>query len=186
MSRAEVRVAATMAALTTATEKNVKALADEATCATELAALEEELRASARDGQADDLADAVEAALKNPAAAYSHASLQAAFARYTENKKDAESRKDRDKGQRGAPAPAKAAATAPKAVRSPAAKRAPTAAMTAAEARDVASAASGALALALTDGSPMEEDGQGREEEEEDASGNKRFRQAGGLATQEP
>ena len=45
------------------------------------------------------MADAVEAALKNPAAAYSHASLQAAFVRYAENK-DAESRKDKDKGQR--------------------------------------------------------------------------------------
>ena len=99
-------------------------MADQEASATELAALEEELRASARDGQADDLADAVEAALRNPAAAYSHATLQAAFARYAENRKDAESRKDRDKGQRGAPAPAKAAAAAPKTVRSPAAKRA--------------------------------------------------------------
>ena len=89
-------------------------------------------------------------------------------------------------GQRGAPAPARAVAAAPKAVRSPAAKRAPTAATTAAEARDVASAASGALALALTDGSPMEEDGQGREEGEDDASGNKRHRQDGSLASQEP
>ena len=57
--------------------------------------------------------------------------------------------------------------------------------MSAAEARDVASVASGALALALTDGSPMEEDGQGREEEQEDASGSKRLRQDGGQATQE-
>ena len=185
MSRAEAHVAATMTALTAATEKNVKALADRATCATELATLDEELRASARDGQADDLADAVEVALRNPAAAYSHATLQAAFARYAENKKDAENRKDRDRGQRGAPAPAKAAAVVPKAVRSPAAKRVPTATMSAAEARDVASAASGALTLALTDGSPMEEDGQGREEEQEDTSGSKRLRQDGGQATQE-
>ena len=180
MSKAEARVAAMLTALTAATEKNVRAMADQEASATELAALEEELRASARDGQTDDLAEAVEAALKNPAAAYSHATLQAAFARYAENKKD------KDKDQKGAPAPARAATAAPKAVRSPVAKRAPAAAMTAAEARGIASEARGALALALTDGSPMQEDGQGHEAEEEDALGNKRHSQDGGQGPPVP
>ena len=84
-----------------------------------MAALEEELRASARDGQADDLAEAVEAALKNPAAAYGHATLQAAFARYAENKKDKDKDKDRDKKDSEAPTPGKMAAGAAKVVPSP-------------------------------------------------------------------
>ena len=86
MRKADARAAAASSALAAAAEKNDKAVEEQTACAVELAALEEELIASARDGQADDLAEAVEAALKNPAAAYSHATLQAAFVRYAENK----------------------------------------------------------------------------------------------------
>ena len=166
--------ASTTAGLAAATERHDKAAQHHAACAEELAALEEELRTGQADNQVDDLAEAVEAALRNPAAAYSHATLQAAYARYAENKMG------KGKGEKDAArSPPK---NTPKAVRSPVAKRQP-APLSPNEARDVASAANAALSLALADRSAMEEDGQGNgeeETEEPDAAGAKRLRQAGG------
>ena len=174
MRRAGARLESTAAGLAAATERHDKAAQHHAACAEELAALEEELRTGQTDNQVDDLAEAVEAALRNPAAAYSHATLQAAYARYAENKMG------KGKGEKDvARSPPK---TAPKAVRSPVAKRQP-APLSPNEARDVASAANAALTLALADRSAMEEDGQGNGEEEmeePDAAGAKRLRQAGG------
>ena len=175
MRRAEARMASTGTALAAATERHDKAAQHLAACAEELAALEEELRSGQADNQADDLVEAVEAALKNPAAAYSHATLQAAFARYAENKKD----KVKDREGDAVRSPPKAA---PKVVRSPVAKRMPAQPLSPDEARDVASGASAALTLALADRSAMGEDGQGNDEETEeaDALGAKRLRQGGG------
>lgn len=159
-----------------ATERHDKAAQHRTVCGEEFAALEEELRDGQAGNQVDDLAEAVEAALKNPTAAYSYATLQAAFARYAENKKDKERGKDKESD--AARTPQKAA---PKIVRSPVAKRLPAQPLSPNEARNVASEASTALTLALADRSAMEEDGQGHEETEgEDALGAKRLRQDGG------
>ena len=158
-----------------ATERHDKAAQHRTVCGEEFAALEEELRDGQAGNQVDDLAEAVEAALKNPTAAYSYATLQAAFARYAENK---DKERGKDKESDAARTPQKAA---PKIVRSPVAKRLPAQPLSPNEARNVASEASTALTLALADRSAMEEDGQGHEETEEaDALGAKRLRQGGG------
>ena len=183
MRKSEARTAAAASALAAATEKNNKAMEEQTACAVELASLEEELRASAKqDGQADDLAEAVEATLRNPTAAYSHATLQAAFARYAENKKD----KDKDKKDKKAPSPAQGAPEAAKVARSPGTKRQPAQPMLPSDARGVASEARASLTLALTDATAMEEDGQGGEMREEDAASAKKLRQDGGLGPSAP
>ena len=58
--------------------------------------------------------------------------------------------------------------------------------MPAGEARAVASAANTALTLALTNGTAMEEDGQGGEMAEEDAFGIKKLHQGVGLGPPAP
>ena len=172
MRKADARAAVALSALAAATEKDAKAVGQQTTCAAELAALGEELRASARNGQVDDLAEAVEAALKNPAAAYSHATLQAAFARYGENKKDKNKVKDKRDSEAPSPGLGKAAA---KAVRIPGMRRSPAHQLSAAEACAVVSVANAVLTLSLANGLAMEEDGQGGEMEEEDAYGAKKL-----------